>query len=113
MIAPEIKKLIKAFQTDSTPIEWIEHSHSHTRSIAIHVINFRNNFLWLQDSLEKLNSFSSQHLLLGAFRNPKGLLTAVRANFARRNNITLDMVVFDHSVLSAEGYESIYFQNKF
>lgn len=98
MITPAIEVLIEAFKNDKAPCEWIKYSYSSTTSFAIHIKNFQEHYLWLQNFAN--NNFSVQNIRLGAFRNPTSILIAIKSIFSHENNIPLDLVTFDHFTIS-------------
>lgn len=89
--------LMETLRTDRTPREWIKYARSQTTSLATHIKNFSDDYLWFQLQME--GDAMLKTVRLAAFRNPDSIFIAIKSIFAKKNSVAMEMIAFNNIIV--------------
>eukprot|EP00397_Hematodinium_sp_SG-2012_P000137 GEMP01000137.1.p1 GENE.GEMP01000137.1~~GEMP01000137.1.p1 ORF type:complete len:2966 (+),score=813.16 GEMP01000137.1:107-8899(+) len=99
VMTPECEDVCKAIYDSTVPHAWLKHSYLSLRPLQS----------YFGDLCDRCGFFTSwvvkgipNVLWLPGFYFPKSVLTAVKQNFARKQTVAIDLVVFDHRIPTEE-----------
>lgn len=95
-MTPSLESICKAITDNEIPEEWIKCSYPSVKYFSSYVNDFIERFRWFERWW--LNNEAPKTYWLSAFFRPRGFLAAIKLNYARMHDETLDKLTFDFHV---------------